>query len=600
MPAKETPSAQSSSGSQVAAALEGLALSRISVDWRDEGAAVGALFRERPELPGVIINLPDGGVSGISKQEYLRHMARPFGPEIYNRRPVKLLLDHGAAPLSWMPGATLVEAAAAEILKRPESHRYEPLLTTDPRGQPGILDVHSVLIAVSQISALRARQMALILDTVPEGFLIIGPDRRILPGYSLSAAAMLGLFDLAGLTLPEALGHLNAACAERLGPFIEVLFNPALLDRLLEPANPAREFQARSADGGEMHLAIRFKRVREEGVITQLLVMIEDLTLRKRLEHEAVKLRDAARMRLEVLTQLAGADPEHLPAFLENYRSLAARLENPGPLDEPAALRRRCHALKGEAGTLGLASFRAALHKAEEAVTPGAPGREEALAALAELREAAADLFKLARKLPPPGPETPPPAPAPAPASRSEALAEMLSDAVREACERTGKKARLELRGCFDKMTSRQLGLLREALQQLARNAVIHGIEPPARRLAAGKPEEGAVIIAAREAGEFWEVIVQDDGAGLDVEALRRKAGEAGLGLPAEELIFADGVSTASAVDELAGRGIGLGQVRESVLIHGGAITAHSEPGRYTAFQIVLPRRVHTHETADR
>ncbi len=592
---------QASGSLQVTATLEGLVLSRVSVSSQDIGFVLRGLFQNHPDLPGVIITLPDGAVSGLSKQEYFRQMARPFGPEVYNRRPIKLLLDHGVPTLSWMPGSTQVEAAAEEILRRSESRRYEPLLTNDRNGCPGIVDVHSILIALSQLSSIRARQMALILDTVPEGFLVIGSDRKILPGYSLSAAAMLGLFDLAGMTFDEALSNLDSKLADRVRSFVEILFNPALLDRLLEPANPVREFQARSAHGEPLHLAIRFKRVREQGCISQILVMIEDLTLRKRLENEATKLRDTAQMRFEVLTQLAGADPHHLPGFLDNFNALCQRLEKLEPGEDLNALRRRCHALKGEAGALGLSSFRTALHKAEDVIELDAPHRASMIGVLAELRAAAADLLTLARKLlsESSDPATASSSPS-AVLSRFQALKKMLSLAVSEACNLTGKQARFELRGCFDMMSSRELGLLREVLQQLVRNAVVHGIETPAQRVAAGKPPEGTIIVAAREAGEFFEIITQDDGAGLDREALRNRAGESGEEISAEELIFIDGISTAQTLSELAGRGVGLGQIRESILIHGGTIAVHTQPGSYTAFQIVLPRTNQMHETADR
>ncbi|MBX5484533.1 MAG: chemotaxis protein CheW [Myxococcaceae bacterium] len=128
------------------------------------------------------------------------------------------------------------------------------------------------------------------------------------------------------------------------------------------------------------------------------------------------------------------------------------------------------------------------------------------------------------------------------------------------------------------------------ALSHLVRNAVTHGLEPPEKRAAAGKPETGTITLRAEPAGARLRFVVEDDGAGLDHEKVRRRAAELGMpsSLPVDELIFEAGFSTAETT-EAAGRGVGLEAVRRDVQRLGGRISVRSEPGRGTAFEMIVP-----------
>ncbi len=170
---------------------------------------------------------------------------------------------------------------------------------------------------------------------------------------------------------------------------------------------------------------------------------------------------------------------------------------------------------------------------------------------------------------------------------------------TRDLAERLGKEAVLEVEGEDVRVDKRLLELIRDPLNQLLRNALAHGIEPPDERAAAGKPRRGRIRIAAesRESQVFIEV--QDDGRGISAERVLAAAVERGL-VDAERarsmtdrealnLIFAPGFSTASAVTEISGRGVGLDVVRENVARLGGRIDFFTEPGRGTKFNLRLP-----------
>ncbi|MGH8515630.1 MAG: ATP-binding protein, partial [Gammaproteobacteria bacterium] len=129
------------------------------------------------------------------------------------------------------------------------------------------------------------------------------------------------------------------------------------------------------------------------------------------------------------------------------------------------------------------------------------------------------------------------------------------------------------------------------------RNAVVHGIESPAVRVRAGKPEHGKVVLTVRQASPGIVITVADDGAGLDPARLRAKAEEKGMigqGAPlsdeeAMQLIFTPGFSTAVEVTGLAGRGVGMDAVLNAVTAAGGRIEVRSEAGAGACFSLFLP-----------
>src|SRR5690606_24201387 len=134
-------------------------------------------------------------------------------------------------------------------------------------------------------------------------------------------------------------------------------------------------------------------------------------------------------------------------------------------------------------------------------------------------------------------------------------------------------------------------------LEHMLRNAVAHGLETPADRRKAGKPEEGTVRIQVLREGSEVVLRISDDGRGLDKEAIRRKAIERGLLKADAEVtdqtlygyILESGFSTASEVSRLAGRGVGMDVVYAEIRQLGGSLSIESEAGKGTTFTIRLP-----------
>ncbi len=176
-------------------------------------------------------------------------------------------------------------------------------------------------------------------------------------------------------------------------------------------------------------------------------------------------------------------------------------------------------------------------------------------------------------------------------------LAERLHRLVRQTAKELGKRASLELRGGSVELDRSVLERITGPLEHLVRNALTHGIEPVAERVAAGKAEAGEIRLDVRQEGNEIVLSLTDDGAGLDLAKIREKALQRGLIDAAEqiseqrlaELIFVPGFSTVEQVTEIAGRGVGMDVVKDEVGGLGGRIELESAPRRGTRLTVRLP-----------
>lgn len=168
---------------------------------------------------------------------------------------------------------------------------------------------------------------------------------------------------------------------------------------------------------------------------------------------------------------------------------------------------------------------------------------------------------------------------------------------VRELAQTLGKEVRLVLEGENTEVDKTIIEELADPLTHMIRNSMDHGLETPDERAEAGKPREGTIrLIAEHRAGRIV-ISVTDDGRGIGRERLLAKARSRGLvgadeRLQPEEidqLIFAAGLSTAEAVSDISGRGVGMDVVRRNVESLGGRISVDSEPGRGCKFTLALP-----------
>ncbi len=178
-----------------------------------------------------------------------------------------------------------------------------------------------------------------------------------------------------------------------------------------------------------------------------------------------------------------------------------------------------------------------------------------------------------------------------------DSISERLYGVVRQAAKDVGKQVKLDIKGGSLDMDRGVLDRMAPVFEHLLRNSVVHGIEQPQARTDAGKSAAGTIMIELQQQSNEVTLDFSDDGAGLDLDLIREKARASGqiaadaslTDAQAANLIFVAGLSTATQVTELAGRGIGLDVVRAEVNALGGRIEISTEHGRGTTFKLVLP-----------
>jgi two-component system chemotaxis sensor kinase CheA len=170
---------------------------------------------------------------------------------------------------------------------------------------------------------------------------------------------------------------------------------------------------------------------------------------------------------------------------------------------------------------------------------------------------------------------------------------------ARELAATLGKSVEVELRGAELELDRAILDRLADPLVHLVRNAVDHGLEAPEARRANGKPSVGRIVLEARRERDHVRLSVSDDGRGIDLDSVRRRAVEAGVihadlaaDLPPTEiaaLVFRAGVSTAAGVSEVSGRGVGMDAVKATIEGLGGRVELDSEAGLGTTTTLLVP-----------
>ncbi len=179
-------------------------------------------------------------------------------------------------------------------------------------------------------------------------------------------------------------------------------------------------------------------------------------------------------------------------------------------------------------------------------------------------------------------------------------LLEVFPKLVRDLCRDCGKEAELMIVGGEIETDRRILEEMKDPLVHLVRNCIDHGIETPKQREAKGKPPQATISIAiSPKSADKVEIVVSDDGAGIDVQKVRAAAVKLGLlsredalemnEQRASSLTFRSGVSTSPMITEVSGRGLGLAIVQEKAERIGGTVSVETQAGIGTTFRLILP-----------
>jgi len=448
----------------------------------------------------------------------------------------------------------------------------------------------------------RNRDMRLVLDNVDQGFLTISRNGILAQERSAIVDRWFGPYQ-GQVTFWSYLAPHDGNFSELFELGYEALLEDVLPLRLCLDQLPRR------MRVGERDLAFSYQAMHDEGTFTGLLIVVNDIT--QQLVHAR---QEAEQAEVLAMFRAFSQDRTGFLAFFEEGSRMLESLQDPGA--SLIVRKRMYHTLKGNAALTGLHAVAELCHRAEDrladsdeagtaatleallarweklretlATLIGERGRDmvevtgvELEAVLEELRDAAAPARSVARlaawRLEP-----------------AEKSLVRLGHHARGLAQRLGK-GELDIvveSGSVRLDPQRFVGLWSE-LVHAVRNAVDHGLETPQERQAKGKSARARLQLRTRIDAEQLVIEVEDDGRGINWQAVRRAA--AAKGLPADSAedltnaLLAPGVTTRGAVTATSGRGIGLAAIRDRVQAMGGRIIITSAEERGTKFEVRLP-----------
>jgi two-component system chemotaxis sensor kinase CheA len=466
-----------------------------------------------------------------------------------------------------------------------------------------------------------------ILTTVREGFFLLDADYRIGAVWSQALTRMFGRQDFAGLSFEELLKNLvSAATLATATKYIKLLWGDRAHENLMKSINPLGQLEVTTDNGHggreTRYLQFDFHRVMGPEGIKHVLCAVGDITSSVLLARELQDSQENANAQLDMMLGMLHVDPLQMTSFLDtaetSLKLVNAILKEPARTDvefrkKLGGLFRELHSIKGEASALNLKSIAHRVHTLEDMVAdckkkaelsgsdflPLVLKLDELLAHLRGVREMAGRLTELKDSVPAPTQRAAGAAARERPQPRQvEDLSPVLHSMAERLAHDHAKRFRLTLAGLGD-VPAAYAATIKDCLIQMLRNAAVHGIESPDVRRAHTKQEIGVVSVHFRKAGDGYELMFEDDGAGIATDELKSAAVRRQLISEADArgmdtraamaLIFRPGFSTEEDVSLDAGRGVGMDVVARSVYAIGGKIGVSTHPGRFTRFKILLP-----------
>ena len=498
-------------------------------------------------------------------------------------------------------------------MRQEDAHRNLEILAAENKSLIESMEI-KILERTSTIAELSAEGDA-VLDSLSEGVFLINRDKIVGNKFSRKIFEILEIeqADIAQKPFAEVIrGITGEDLSEDARLFLNVLFNPAMDDETVEQLNPLHKITLRGRSSAkEKIIHFNFSRQRRKNEIMAAFVSVRDITADEALRVEIEEREARARTQLEIVRTLFSVNPEALQAF---YGSIENEIEDIDQALRPEGdddvrtriekIYRAAHTVKGSA-QLFKVNFIAEETHSFEAKMQDLLKREnlenldmiavniaytELQKALNEFEEMILKILKFQKEA----------------SSMHVNAIEMLRDSlpkmVDEICGKLGKKAAIRFENFSTEIIPRRFfAPLRDSLVQCVRNSLAHSIEAPEARRAAGKPETGDILVAARDSEEELYIVVRDDGKSFDVAAIRRRAEERGLGSAAEiaamsdkdviNFIFKSGFSTAEPGGQVLGRGAGMDVIAKKIEQVGGKIRIQWARGAFTEFTFVLPKK---------
>ena len=463
---------------------------------------------------------------------------------------------------------------------------------------------------LESLIAERTATIKTILDNVRFGFLLVGRNLAIEEGFSKSCSELLGSNLKAGTPLLNALGVGDSRNGPMYKEFLDQAFDDFLPEVMTLQQLPSR------VQLGEKILSLVSTPVRaEDNTVKSILFTIIDATNLEKVEKENVRHKVLVRLLKEM---------ESFKDFLDDTKNRIELCRKLATANEQIKLRAELHTIKGNTAAYDIVDIAKLVHGIEDALTVEVADIDRIESAFVGFLEQNFDILQLTWKNDVEANYEVPRADLNSIMNRvqlsmgadhavmqelsqwvttlqyktTRSLVGALPDYGERLAARLGKPCKVRVENGDLKVNPEVMRPIIQSIVHLVRNAIDHGIEAP--HLRGQKNEEGTIIIRCGEESSNWTLTISDDGQGIDSEAIAEKAILAGQVTRAQvqamseeekcKLVFLSGVSTAEAISEISGRGVGMNAVDAAVREAGGELSILSKRGTGTMIQISVPK----------
>ena len=463
-----------------------------------------------------------------------------------------------------------------------------------------------------------------ILNNIEEGIFLLNPQLKIESQYSKALEKIFETKPLANKDFLELLkDKIPIKYLSETEEFLEIMFKNEVDEGAISNLNPLSEVEVHfsnspDAASSSKFLTFKFRRIVEKDKIKHLIVTVVDISnqisLAKKLEESHIR----TKRQMDWLVSILHIEPELLKEFIEGAYLEINRIdfilkhetERKEYKDILQDIYRSIHLIKSNASLLDLKFISSKAHQAEEIIKELLKKKQilgsdfvSIVIQFSELKENLNEINELVHRISLTRKHF-------NPEKNNEILIRSTKNLIDNLKHQLGKDVKFEYKNFNTTVIPYRYNLLvKDVLVQMARNSLVHGIEPPKERQKKNKPTQGLIEIATERTDHKLVLKFKDDGRGIQSEKLIQKAIKTHKIKPTEittkdkekisNLIFLEGITTADKADLNAGQGIGMDIVQQKVKRHGGNIKVDFSEDKYCEFSVILPLKDEDIELTD-
>ncbi len=453
-----------------------------------------------------------------------------------------------------------------------------------------------------------------ILNNMEEGIFLLDPQLQIESQYSRALESIFEEPQLSNKNFLDLLrDKIPVKNLSETEEFLEIMFKKDVNEATISELNPLSEIEIHFTNRPEIispskFLTLKFRRIVEDDEIKHLIVTVVDISNQISLAKKLEESHERTKIQIDWLVSILHVEPELLKEFIDGVHLelnqieflLKHDTEKREYKDILQDIYRSMHLIKGNASLLDLKFISNKAHRCEEIIEQLLNKKQiqgsdfvSIVIQLSELREHLNEINELINRISKIREHF-----------RPNHNNEILIRSVNNLIDNLNRQLNKDVKFDFKKFDSANIPyrynlLVKDALIQMVRNSMVHGIETPKERQQKNKPPQGVIEISTQRTDHKLVLTFKDDGRGLQSEKLIQRAIKTNKIKPTDitlndkekisELIFQQGITTADKADLNAGRGIGMDIIKRKVKRHGGSIKVDFSENKYCEFSIVLP-----------